>query len=1060
MSAITPPWDYLILTASNAAQAQAYRKQIDVRRRLQLLGNVREVLVVADPGGRRIGSGGSTVHCLLEVLNHQLRGDPQQAAQRETWLEILRRLRILIIHAGGDARRLPAYSPSGKVFVPLPGSSDSALGATLFDRQLPTYTKLPPLAPQSGQIVITAGDVLLDFSPQEVRFAAQGMTGLGCSAAPEQASKHGVYCAGADGLVRRFLQKPSPSEQRRQGAIDGYGQSILDIGVISMDAAAAMKLLEICEVHPEASGRLAWHGPLAEEIVQHGMDFYREICCAMGTESTPLAYRAAVHAAGSLWDDGLLDRMHAAVQNIPYQVQVLQHCDFLHFGTTEQIISSGQHLARTTHSVPPAQSYLSINNQVCDPLALQAANAWIEGCSIQEQITLPGPNVVVGVDICQPLRLPPRACLDLLPGHDRSGRPVSFVRCYFDDDRLQDASADEATLCGRPLIAWLRAAQAAAEEIWDPQLTVERRTAWNARLFPAEPEHAAYRRWLWMFEPETAVAPLYQSWRLADRYSLEEMAARADHEAFYDRRLKTRGAEIRQSLRQYFRGDSGFSAADLAHALTLNDEPEAWLAELVAEAHWHWKESVTRKPAEAFVFSRVMHTTASALDRWAADAQIPMGRLFPRLEQRLRPADRQWLSELQLDPEAQRTLGSWTARARSLAFEFLRRKIITSGGQSDWPLTNALRSDEIVWGRAPARIDLAGGWSDTPPYSLEFGGCVLNAAVQLNGQPPIQVYARVTPNPVIRLRSIDAGSEQVIRDWDELLGYGPTTGEFALVKAALVNSGFSPSAASRDHGTLEKLLQQFGGGIELTTLAAIPKGSGLGTSSIMGLVLSAVIHRLIGRQLSPNELFHTVLQVEQAITTGGGWQDQIGGSVGGLKLITTQPDLVPQATIRYVPADILDPKTNGGRTLLYYTGITRLAKNILDEVVGRYLDRDRAAMAALDSVGELAAELAEAIARKDLPACGHLVDLAWQLNKRLDANATNEHVEELLRDIRPYVYGAKLVGAGGGGFLFMVCKSPADAAQLRNRLESTPPNARARFFDFNLDSSGLVVTVC
>jgi galactokinase/mevalonate kinase-like predicted kinase len=117
-------------------------------------------------------------------------------------------------------------------------------------------------------------------------------------------------------------------------------------------------------------------------------------------------------------------------------------------------------------------------------------------------------------------------------------------------------------------------------------------------------------------------------------------------------------------------------------------------------------------------------------------------------------------------------------------------------------------------------------------------------------------------------------------------------------------------------------------------------------------------------------------------------------------------------------------------------------------------------MAALDSVGELAAELAEAIARKDLPACGHLVDLAWQLNKRLDANATNEHVEELLRDIRPYVYGAKLVGAGGGGFLFMVCKSPADAAQLRNRLESTPPNARARFFDFNLDSSGLVVTVC
>ena len=61
-------WDYLILTASNASQAAAYRAQLEVRQRLGLLGQLRQVIVVADPGGRRVGSGGSTICCLMEVL--------------------------------------------------------------------------------------------------------------------------------------------------------------------------------------------------------------------------------------------------------------------------------------------------------------------------------------------------------------------------------------------------------------------------------------------------------------------------------------------------------------------------------------------------------------------------------------------------------------------------------------------------------------------------------------------------------------------------------------------------------------------------------------------------------------------------------------------------------------------------------------------------------------------------------------------------------------------------------------------------------------------------------
>lgn len=282
---LTQPWDYLIVSAANDAQAAAYDAQLRLRRRLGYLADTRDVRVVPDPDGQRVGSGGSTVACLLGVLNAELAGHGGDPADPAVWWEILSRLRILIVHGGGDSQRLPAYGPCGKVFVPVPGESDRAVPETLFDRQLPTYLALPPTRPGSGQVVIASGDVLLTFDPSQVRFDAEGIVGLGCLASPEQASRHGVYCADADGRVRCFLQKPSPAQQAERGAIDRYGQSILDIGVLSFDAATAAALLEACGAAPLEDGTLACDGSMADAIRTCGLDFYREVCCAMGTEA-------------------------------------------------------------------------------------------------------------------------------------------------------------------------------------------------------------------------------------------------------------------------------------------------------------------------------------------------------------------------------------------------------------------------------------------------------------------------------------------------------------------------------------------------------------------------------------------------------------------------------------------------------------------------------------------------------------------------------------------------------------------------------------------------------
>ena len=296
---------------------------------------------------------------------------------------------------------------------------------------------------------------------------------------------------------------------------------------------------------------------------------------------------------------------------------------------------------------------------------------------------------------------------------------------------------------------------------------------------------------------------------------------------------------------------------------------------------------------------------------------------------------------------------------------------------------------------------------------------------------------------------------------DELLSFRDPRDPFGLVKAAFAISGFSPDITPRQRGkTLRQILKEFGGGVELTTLVGIPKGSGLGTSSILGSVIVAVLHRMIGRPLAQRELFHQVLRLEQALTTGGGWQDQVGGAVPGTKITYTQPGLFPDPRIHYVPSDILNPPTNGGTTLLYYTGLTRLAKNILQQVVGGFLNRDRELMATLKNVHQVARATVDAIARKDAAEFGHLTNVHLRLTKQLCPEVSNRHVEELLDRVRPDIYGGRLMGAGSGGFMMMICKSPQAAARIRADLEAKPLNECSRFFDFEVNNEGLRVTSC
>ena len=218
------------------------------------------------------------------------------------------------------------------------------------------------------------------------------------------------------------------------------------------------------------------------------------------------------------------------------------------------------------------------------------------------------------------------------------------------------------------------------------------------------------------------------------------------------------------------------------------------------------------------------------------------------------------------------------------AFRLMREGLTSTVNHRQAPRLS-IYADQIVWGRSPVRIDLAGGWTDTPPYSLMEGGNVVNIAIELNGQPPLQVYVKPSKTYNITLRSIDLGAMETVSTYDELRTFNQVGSPFSIPKAALVLAGFHPDFSIERFNTLEKQLQAFGAGIEVTLLSAIPAGSGLGTSSILASTVLGAINDFCGLNWDKQEIGSRTLILEQLLTTGGGWQDQYGGVLQGPPII-------------------------------------------------------------------------------------------------------------------------------------------------------------------------------
>src|SRR5271157_2514422 len=228
-------WSAVILTAGSKAQAELYREQIRHRSERSYLPRNVSWHIVPDPEGRHIGSGGATL-LALQVLG---RSDP-------AWWS---RNRVLVIHAGGESKRLPEYSLTGKLFGILPERTPWGANSTVFDETLALSTLW--LERFSAGLAVSSGDVVLTFNAADLDWDRPGVAGAAIRQPMEVGTRHGIYVLDERGRVYSFLQKPTPAQVRAAGGVLPGEQVALDTGLLHFDAALSASLSHLASSLPE-----------------------------------------------------------------------------------------------------------------------------------------------------------------------------------------------------------------------------------------------------------------------------------------------------------------------------------------------------------------------------------------------------------------------------------------------------------------------------------------------------------------------------------------------------------------------------------------------------------------------------------------------------------------------------------------------------------------------------------------------------------------------------------------------------------------------------------------
>ncbi|MFW5867390.1 MAG: GHMP kinase [Armatimonadota bacterium] len=326
--------------------------------------------------------------------------------------------------------------------------------------------------------------------------------------------------------------------------------------------------------------------------------------------------------------------------------------------------------------------------------------------------------------------------------------------------------------------------------------------------------------------------------------------------------------------------------------------------------------------------------------------------------------------------------------------------------------------------RAPVRIDLAGGWSDVPPFSTEAGGAVVNVAISR------YAYATLIGNSSGEFVLESGDYDQYIhaRDIREL----EYDGSLDLLKAAV-----------------RRMEVQFGG--HLITRSEAPPGSGTGSSASMGVALVGLLDAILDRGMSRMEIasMANLLETDE-LGIDGGKQDQYAAACGGISSMVFEDPEVEVEPLEPSRDFLLELEKS---MLLVYTGKSRLSGDIISTVMGAYQRNEEEMTEPLMNIRQAGLDMRDAILGEDLARVGEVLNYNWENQKRLYDEMTTAKIEALFAIAgRDGLLGGKACGAGGGGCIVLLCE-PDREHVVRRDVE----DLGGQCIDFNFDHDGLAV---
>lgn len=971
-------WDYVILTASNEEQAATYREQIDYRLANKLLPASAHYAVLPDPDGLRVGSGGATFNVMRYI------------ASCEPGVENpFKNKRILVIHSGGDSKRVPQYSAVGKLFSPVPRELPDGRGSTLFDEFMIVMSGVPSRF-KEGMLVLS-GDVLLLFNPLQIDDIFHGAAAISIKEPVETGKNHGVFLNDGSDYVGQFLHKQSEEHLREVGAVNSQGYVDLDTGAVLFDSDLLMALFGLISTRGVVDS--AKFSEFVNEVSK--ISFYGDFLYPLAKEATLENYYK--EAAEGVINDRLLScrkKIWDAIHDFSMKLICLSPAEFIHFGTTRELH------ALMTKNVED-YGFLDWRKQVvstgCEGLAFAAHNAYIGHAAkiasdayIENSYCL-GTTVVESGAIVSGLHLENSFVGANSVWHGLKLKDGRFVvRVYGINDNPKGKLEKGTSFLSTTLSDFVTKNGIDESELWSSEDSVDNYGyLWFARLYPVtgtSKEAADFAEIITRMAYGTASDDEVQRWKEADRESLYSSFNKADtlYGNEFERELESR-ILANKFISEIKKGQYYENALEVFGNRGLT---ESIFNELM-------------KDAEASDYS-IRIRIYYAVSRYMKKKRLSLG-------------------------------GFSYDQIESKCFDGIL-KMIYDDAITHLPSAEGLRiSKEEVKVALPVRVNWGGGWTDTPPHCNERGGVVLNAAIKLNGIYPVQVTVKKLAELHVEFESQDIGVSGVAESIEEIRDCHNPYDFFALHKAALIACGIIPLEGDLK---LSDILAKLGGGIYISTqVVGIPKGSGLGTSSILSAACCKALFEFLGKDLSNDQISDIVLCMEQIMSTGGGWQDQVGGLTNGIKFIRSNPGVRQELNVEQVVMSDDTLNELKERFALIYTGQRRLARNLLRDVVGNYIGARPESVKALERMCELSVLMKFELERGNIDNFAKLLDEHWEVSKQLDKGSTNTCIDQIFMVIEDLIDAKFISGAGGGGFLQVIMKKGVKREELKNRLK-------------------------